>query len=116
VRFYKLLHEGESGSGAFEGAALPSFDAMEAFEQARQFVHRNADPDITYLQLDVFSSGGFFQFNRDAASKGELKRIGGEIKDDLLPHIAVDTDLMRQILALNMEMDSGPFRGRSKIL
>ena len=40
-----------------------------------------------------------------------LQRIGQQVEDDLLPHVAVDVDRLRQRGGVDGELESGPLHG-----
>ena len=90
VELDQFLHESEANTAAFVGAALLTLNTMEAFEKTRQFVFRYADTGVADRQCR--KSIHCAQGNCYLAFEGELERIGEKIKDDLLPHIAIDVD------------------------
>jgi hypothetical protein len=60
----QLLHQRQPDAGAFEGAALRAFDAMEAVEQARQLVQRDAGARVGHDHLRMRAVGGAFTVTR----------------------------------------------------
>jgi hypothetical protein len=57
VQLDKLLHKREADARTFEGAAPLAFDPMEALEQARQFLRRDADAGIADRENGEFRGG-----------------------------------------------------------
>ena len=50
VQPHQLLHQREADAAALEAAALRALDAVEALEQARQLLLRNADAGVAHAR------------------------------------------------------------------
>ncbi len=50
----------------------------------------------------------------DAALEGELEGVGEEVEDDLLPHVPIDVDRLRQRLAGDVEPEPRTLAGRTE--
>ena len=84
----QFLNEGQANPCAFERPAMSPLDAMKALEYPVAVLLGNPHSRIADLQLD--GAIDRFQHDRHGAIEGELERIGQEIRDHLLPHVAVD--------------------------
>jgi hypothetical protein len=51
------------------------------------------------------------QAHGDAAVEGELQRVGQEVENDLLPHVAIDRHRMLQRRAVDREREAGSLDG-----
>ena len=95
VQPHQLVHQRQADARALVGARARALDAVEALEQARQLVLRDADAGVRDRQLDAVAA-------RRAASRAiaaverELERVRQQVEDDLLPHVAVDEDRLAQ--------------------
>src|SRR5262249_20258381 len=92
-------------SNAFIGAAARALDAVEALEQARDFVGRDAGAGVAHGQLGRVIA--LAHRHHELAGEGELEGIGQEIEDDLFPHLAVDVRGSRQRWAVDDEPHAG---------
>src|ERR1700761_3782507 len=88
MQLHKLLYQSKADAGAFEGSALLAFDAMKPFEKARQLIFRYADAAVLNPQPQVLATG--FQGDPYRAFKCELKSVGKQVQDNLLPHVSID--------------------------
>ena len=94
VQLDELADQGQTDSGALVGAPFPALDAVEALEDARQLGLR--DPDAGVLDLQDEALGLLPEPHRDLSPVRELERVRDEVRDDLLPHVAVDPRRLRQ--------------------
>ncbi len=87
-------------------------DAIEAFEQAWHGFGRNTDTGIAHDQIRntlTLANG-----DADGAFKCKLKRIGKEIEDDLLPHVAIDVRWLIERRTIDVQNQPRPLGRRAK--
>ena len=94
VQAHQFLHECETDSRALVSAAALTFDAMEAFEHARQLRFGNADTAVFHNEHCVGTIG--VDRDLDPAVQREFECIGDEVENDLFPHLAVDVDRLSE--------------------
>lgn len=96
-----LPHERQPDPRPLECAGTRAPHAMESLEKVRQFLRRDARPSVGDGQDSAASVGA--QPHDDLALKGELERVGKQVEDDFLPHLAVHMDGRGQWRAINGE-------------
>jgi hypothetical protein len=101
VEVDELLDQGETYPGALVAPRAGALDPVESLEEPRQLARRDPRPGVAHLELDVLLVQPYP--NRDRAGEGELDRVREEIEDNLLPHVAVDVDGLRQRGAIDDE-------------
>src|SRR5690348_13452899 len=84
----EFLDQREADAGAFVRPALCSVDAMEALEDMREFVCRDAGPRVAHHHRRVRSLP--LDADGDFAIEGEFECVRDQVEDDLLPHLPVD--------------------------
>ncbi len=112
---HQPLHQGQADPRALERPAGLALDAVEALEQARQFVGGNADPGILHAQLDGAAVRPGLHLDLDLAVERELEGIGQEIEDDLFPHVAIDIDGLGERGAIDTQAKPGLLHRRAEI-
>ena len=115
VQLDEFLNQREANSGAFEGSTLLAFDAMKALEQARQLGLWNSNAGVADSQLRAPPIGCDPHIDRNFSLEGELEGVRDKIEDDLLPHVAIDIDRLRQrsrqsIRSVESGLDRSPIR------
>ena len=97
------------------GSSARPFDAMKALEEPRQLVRRDAHTGkISHGQQRLARAPA--QADRDAAHEGKaLQGIRQQVEHDLLPHIVVDVDRLRQRFAFDLEGEAGALDGRTEM-
>ena len=112
VQLDQLLHQRQPDAGALVRAAARALDAVEALEHARQLVGRDADAGVAHAAARrgrrPRAAG-----RRCVPSKRELERVGEQVEDDLLPHVAVDVDRLGQRRAVD-DRDASPARSTAR--
>lgn len=101
----EFLDEGESDAAALVGARAGVLDPVEPLEEAWQLGggHPDAgvgDRDDRVVVLTVHGDA-------DRALEGELEGVAEQVEDDLLPHVPVDVDGLRQRWAVHREGQAG---------
>ena len=94
--FDEFVDQREANPRTFEAAPLRALDAMKSVEEFWQFVRRYAGAGVA--QLENRLAVALAQFNGDFALEGELEGVRHQIENDLLPHIGIDIDRLRQVL------------------
>jgi hypothetical protein len=74
VQSGQLADEGQPDSGAFMGSADDAADLVEAFEDQRELIGRDAGPGVAHSQFDSVGVGP--EADADLAGQGEFHRIG----------------------------------------
>ena len=92
--------------------ARASADAVEALEDVRQLVCRDARAGVAHREFDVLPTPG--QADGDLAREGELEGVREQVEDDLLPHLAVDVDGLGERRAVDHEAQAGTLDGGAK--
>ena len=111
VQLHQLLHQGQADTGALEAAAARTLHAMEALEEPRQLVRRNAGAGIADLQFDRAAVRREPENNLDLSIQSELEGVGEQVQDHLLPHIVIDVDALGERGAAHVESEAGLFHG-----
>ena len=111
VQTGELVHERQADPGAFVRARLRMLHPVEALEHPRQIGRRDADAGVGDLQLGVRAAPAHGDAN--LAHERELEGVGQQIEDDLLPHVPIDVDRLRQRRAVHHEARGRPSRSRS---
>src|ERR1700677_4639482 len=88
---------------------------METFKQARQFVAWNADTGIPDGQLDMTLRGRRLDLDRYFTLESKLEGVGQQVQNDLLPHLLIDMDRLRQCGAVDPQGQFGLLRRGCKI-
>ena len=97
----QFLDQSEADARAFVGAAMGARHAMEALEQLRQFVGRDAGAGVAHGEDEMLVR--LTQPHLDFAVESELEGVGEEIEDDLLPHLAIDAGRLGKRRAIDNE-------------
>src|SRR5580704_14410908 len=114
VKAHQLLNHRQPDSGAFVGSADLTFDTMEALEQARYLMRRDAGSRVAHGKLRACSVEREAERDADFTCESIFERIGEQIEDDLLPHITIDVSRFRQGPAINHEAKPGLVHRRTK--
>ena len=109
VELHQLLHEREPDAGAFLRPAARPFDAVEALEDPADFRGGHAGARVADPQLRAVAV--LPERDLDAPGKGELVRVGEEVEDDLLPHVAIDVDGLAQGRAVHVQLEARALDG-----
>src|SRR5579862_5913478 len=84
----------QSDAGAFVRTRSSAFDAMEAVEEIRNLLWRDADAGVTDSQMDRTLDRA--QLDADTSLKGVLEGVGEQVQYDFFPHVAVNEDRFGQ--------------------
>ena len=90
----QLLHQRKANTRAFVGSPFRPLHPVKALEQPRQLIGWNAGAGIGDSKLEPAVL--LCQRYRDRAFERELKGVRKKIKDDLLPHLAIDINRLRE--------------------
>ena len=85
--------------------ALGGLDPVESLEQPGHFGGRDADAGVGDADDRVAALGG--DPHRDRSVEGVLQRVGQQVEDDLLPHVAVEVDRLVQGRAVHHQPQPG---------
>src|ERR1700739_2597813 len=77
---------------------------MKSFEKVLQIFF--SDPDAGILNRELHCISNTPEPDCNFAFEGELEGIGEKIKDDFLPHLAVDIDVVTNIFAIYRKPES----------
>ena len=92
----QLLHQREADAAAFVGAAARVLRTRwKRSKRCGSSSRRDADAGVADRQLDAHRRRASAA-DCDLALEGELEGVGEQVEDDLLPHVAVDVDGLRQ--------------------
>ena len=94
-------------------SAARALDAMEAVEDERQRLMRDAGPGVGHDQQE--GAGFLAQRHGDAAGEGELEGIGEQVEDDLLPHLAVEVGRLGRARAVHFQGEPGALARRAEV-
>ncbi len=92
----QLVHQSEPDAAALETAPLRAFDPVEPLEQLGQLLRRDADAGVAHLHHRRAAVGRGLHSQADLAVEGELEGVGDQVEEDLLPHLPVHVDRLRQ--------------------
>src|SRR5579862_23011 len=110
VELHQLLHECQPNARAFIGSRIDILDAVKAVENTRQLFRSNADTGIANRKFYATAIDRL-EFNRDLALQRVLECVGKKIENNLLPHIAIHVDRLRQWGAIDFQLHAGTFDG-----
>src|SRR5262252_1855221 len=91
MREHDVLHDRESEAGAAGFAGTGLIDTVEAFEESRQVLGRNAWAKITYEELHAIGMGTRAE-NQARSGAGVLEGVFYEIREHLMNGFAVGRD------------------------
>jgi hypothetical protein len=109
VQLRELLDQREPDARALVAASARALDAVEALEEPVELVGRDAAARVGHHQLGMAVDG--LQAHVDAARERELERVGEQVEDDPLPHVAVDVDGLGERIARHAQLDPAAPRG-----
>ena len=110
MRVDNLLRDRETESGAAGLGCARFLDAVEALEQVRQILARDADAVVGYRNLDEFTVGSRLKLDF-AAVRSVFYRVGYDVDYDLLDALLVGyylgqlTRLERQLVRMRGGFD-----------
>ena len=76
--------------------------AVEPLEEPRELVRRDAGAGVAHPEHDARRPRAQ-RARRTAPCERELQRVGEQVQHDLLPHVPVDVDRLRQRRAVDLE-------------
>src|SRR6185312_6875020 len=91
---HELLHQRESDAGPLDRARLPGLTAIEPLEEVGHVLLCDATSGIAYLEVSRVAMR--VETNRHRAVKGEFESVRQQVEYDLLPHVRIDIDRLRQ--------------------
>src|SRR6266436_1371244 len=71
-----------------------ALDPVETVEDLGQLVLIDARPRIPHCELNVVSD--LPKCDRDLSFESELESVRNQVQDDLLPHLSIHEDVLRQ--------------------
>ena len=80
-------------------------DAVETLEEVWDLVCWNPRPGVAAPERHVIATPA--QADGNLAREGKLEGIREQVEDDLLPHVAIHIDGLRQRWALHRQAESG---------
>ena len=90
------MHQREPDAGPFLRARPRAGDAVESVEDVRQLVRGDPDARVGDRELDLPAASG--QRHAHLPLEGELQGVRDQVQQDLLPHVRIDQDRVRQRL------------------
>src|SRR5579872_6399730 len=106
------VDQGQTNSTSFMSSAWHVGDTVESLEQFRDGVRGDADSCVANTKLGHVSNA--MDSDRDLALKGEFERVGDQIQNNLLPHIAIDVDRFPEVGAIYSQAQSSFIGGRTE--
>src|SRR5712672_3089549 len=91
---------------------LCSLDAVETIKHVRQFCFGNANARILYRKLGVITAPA--ERNADPTLERMLEGVGQQIEDDLLPHVSVNVQQLRERWAIHRQRQAAALNRRAK--
>ena len=113
MQLHELLHQGEADARPLVRPAARPLDPVESLEDAGQFLGRDAGPGVADGQLRRDAGGS--EADGDRPLEGELEGVGGEVQDDLLPHVTVHVNRLRQRWAVHDQTQPGLLAGGAEV-
>jgi hypothetical protein len=104
VQADQLVDERQADAAALVAASLCAADAVEAVEQPRQLLRRDADAavgDLEHGRLPDADAEG------DPPLEGELVGVGEQVEQDLLEHVRVGLDDRALLRRVDDELEPG---------
>src|SRR3954469_3648229 len=89
-----------------------TLDAPEALEEVRQLLFRYARAGIVNGENRAIICSG--DGNANLALKRGFERVGEEVENDLLPHVAINVHRLRQRRAVDDEIKTRSFNRGAK--
>src|SRR5512140_717521 len=112
VEFDEFLHQSQSDSGPLVGSASRDVHPMKAPENARQLALWYAGAGVFHGQLEPTFDP--LQSYADTPLERELERVGDQIEDYFLPHVAIDIRRFSERRAIDDETQAGAFHRRAE--
>ena len=103
VKLDELLHSARPMPRAFVGARRAPSTRWKRSNMRGSSCCGNADAGVAHAELDR-GRRTLRSAHRDPALEGELERVGEQIEDDLLPHVAIDVDRLGERRAVDGEI------------
>src|SRR5579862_364285 len=94
------------------GSAASPGNPMEALEDLRQLIGRDAGAGIADSEFEV--RAGVAQFHFDDALESELEGVRDEIENDLFPHPTIDIRRLEHWRTVDVEPQSSLLDGGAK--
>src|SRR5271168_3495253 len=94
MQLYQFAHQSESNAGPLKTSTPRALHAMETIEQLFDLTSRNAGTRIAHRQpchALTFAQRDFY-----LTRERELERVGDQVENDLLPHVAIDIGNLAQ--------------------
>ena len=101
----QFLHQGQADTAAFVGPRACGRDAVESFEQTGHLSSRHTDAGVGDGDDRVGPLASCR--DRNGALERELQRIGQQVEDHLLPHVAVEVHGFVERFAVDREHQPG---------
>ena len=109
----QFLDQRQADAAALVGPGAGVLDAVEPLEQPRHLGGGHADPGVGDGDHRVAVRRRRTPHG-DRAVEGELQRVGEQVEDHLLPHVAVDVDRFVQRRAVHRQVQPGPLDRRAE--
>ena len=107
-----LLDQGQSDAAPFMSASACILDAMKPLKESGHLGRWNSGSSVFDLQLHAIDRGA--ERDGDPPLKRKLERVGEQVENDLLPHLAVYQDPIGQLRAVYCQRQPGPLNGGAK--
>src|SRR5262249_54073204 len=89
-----------------------TLDAVKAVEEAGDFVSSDTDSGVAHHELHPALH--LAQRDFDLTLEREFERVGDEIEDDFLPHLAIDIDGFREMRTVDEQLHLSSLDRRSE--
>src|SRR5665213_2714642 len=113
VKLYQLPQQRKTDSRTLVGSPARAFHAVETLEDMRQFRRGYADAGIGDGKRRTIAIGP--HPHRDASLKRELECVREKVQHNLLPHVPVYIDGLRERLAIDNQCQPRCLNGRPEI-
>ncbi|MNS43906.1 hypothetical protein D3C72_763330 [compost metagenome] len=113
MQAHQFQHQRQADAAPLDRPAHRAGHPVEALEQPGQLIRRNANAGIADAQLHA----AVFRLahrHRNRPGVGELERVGEQVQDDGLPHVAVHRHREAQRRAFHDQLQAGALDGRAE--
>src|SRR6476620_8146186 len=108
----ELLYKCQADTTTLVCSATRIGNPMKALEDMRELIVRYSRARIAHAQLKMLAAT--LQFNLDLALEGVLERVGDEIEDDFLPHVAINVGRLAQRGTVDSQLEAGFLSSRAE--
>src|SRR5581483_3072074 len=112
MHLHQLANQCEPDPAAFVASSGGAFDTAEALEKVRHVGFGNAGTGVADGHPRMAVRSG--HRNANLTVEGGFQRVGKKVEHDLLPHLTIDIDRLRQWRAIHDQLEARTLHGRTK--